>query len=122
MDENKGEMLDEKDDEVMAESAHQQLLEKEAEEVVATVLENVPEEKQEELSEKVRELAQPKPVLGSLQGLKNLFALAIPKPSSGTKAHNPNRKRGVGVTRKNKSQSKSARKQSKNSRKINRGK
>ncbi len=83
----------------------------------------VVEEKAEEVpAEKAVEIVEPKPVTGSLEGLKNLFALAIPNQSSGTKAHNPSKKGGKGITRKNKEQGKKSAKISKNSRKKNRGK
>jgi len=98
-------------------------LEQEAEKILETVKELVPEEKQEELAEKAEKLAEPKPVMGSLEALKSLFAqpttLGKGQPTS---EHNPKRKGGVGITRKDKSPSKKSRKTSKNSRRRNRGK
>ena len=80
--------------------------------------EKVVEEKVEETQPVVVEEKQPEK---GLEAIKWLFAHTLPKPTSATRQHG-NKKRGVGITRKDKSQSKKARNQSKKSRKINRGK
>jgi hypothetical protein len=61
---------------------------------------------------------------GTMEDLKDLFKNVEPKVSVGTPPHNPSqpKKRGVGITRKNKSSNKTATRISKKSRKINRGK
>lgn len=70
------------------------------------------------------ETKNPQPVLEELERLlkkksqmdsAKMFHLATPE-------HNPSKKKGIGFTRKNKNQSKKARKAAKLSRKINRGK
>src|SRR5689334_13483554 len=102
----------------MQEESEVKSVEQEAEQILETVKELVPEEKQEELAEKVEEISQEParkefPVLGSLQALKDVFANVVKKPGAETKEHNPRRKGGVGITRKDKSPSKKSRKTSK---------
>ena len=95
----------------------------EAEEFIHAIKEAVPPENLEELAQKVQELATPKPVTGSFEALKGLFSQpTYVHKGLPTAEHNPQRNRGIGVTRKSKEQSKKSRKIAKNSRRINRGK
>lgn len=105
--------------------------EQEAEKIVEIVLENVPEERQAELAEKVEELSDQKPEepplaevfllkqaansAGKSRTERNIMALSLrQEPPGGTSK--------VGITKKNKSKTRKALKIEKKSRRRNRGK
>lgn len=115
------------------------------EKLVEEIVETVPPEKREEFLEKVeetpaetpaveetseeeklklaKEVRDNLPIVGSLESLKNLFSLVIPNSATGTENHNPAKIHGNIQPKKNAAKiEKKARKQSKKSRRINRGK
>lgn len=127
-----GLILEEKDDEIMAESAREQSLDKElADQLVEKIVKNVPEEKQEELAEKIQKLSEEKSDEPTAQDLARAAVAQVHAGKSrtersllnlGAKNLTLGGESKLGITRKDKSPSKKARKASKNSRRINRGK
>ncbi len=107
------------------------------EQIAPVILENVPEEKQAEFVELLKKAGEEKVQATTPEEIaeeesedleaKRIHALEAARILWQKQFHMPTpahftKKRGVGITRKNKSQSKKASKASKNSRRINRGK
>ena len=95
------------------ETAKEQALEAEVNDIVDTIKESVPAEKQEELLSAIQKLM-------TIDAARELRRLTNSMWHLPTQAHS-NKSRGIGVTRKNKELSKARRKMAKNSRRINRG-